>query len=221
MNGSFRFKESELGYFNTKHSDDVVVDLGNKKTIMGLTMGNFSLIDLIKSILDKVGKSDIYIATWSAGIKDVHQVKWMRDSNLINRMYLLTDISYVNRQKKYACAIETLFGKENLRTSKMHAKFVLIENFDFKITIVSSMNLNSNKTCETFAIYEDSDVFDFYKKFVVNHFEDLPDGFDPCFTYVNKSLEKFFIENEKEKEGSRTRKTQGKESNPAKHWSEL
>lgn len=197
QNFNFRFKKEEIGKFS-KNADGVVSGLKQGEVLMGMTMGNFSLIDLIYSTLKKVGASDLYIATWSAGIKDAHQVKWMIDTNLIRGVRLLTDHSYVNRQRKYAMSIEQLFGKENIRTSEMHAKFVLIENDDYKITIISSMNLNANKTCETFQIFTDEAVFDFYKNFVDTHFDSLKDGFERSGAVVSAVVKEWFAENEED-----------------------
>lgn len=210
MNSNFRFKPAEIGVFNTASSDAVVVGLEKESHIMGLTMGEFSLIDLIRSTLDKTGAADVYIATWSAGIKDVHQVKWMMDTNLIRKIRLLTDHSYVNRQRKYAASIEDIFGKANIRTSEMHAKFVVIKNDDWNVVIISSMNLNANKTCETFTIYENQEICDFYMDFIQHHFDDMPDGFEKSGAIVSKSLKKFFDNHHPKQDDKQT-----------KHWSEL
>jgi len=211
MKANFRFKAAEIGVFNTKYSDDAVVGFDKGCNIIGLTMGRFSLIDLIRSTLEKTGTADVYIATWSAGIKDAHQVKWMVDSKLINKLCFLTDHSYVNRQKKYAASITELFGAENIRTSEMHAKFVVIKNADYNVTIISSMNLNANKTCETFTIHENKEVTDFYMGFVNHHFDNMQDGFERSSSIVNKCLKSFF---EKEQ-------TQAKPEQSTKHWSEI
>ena len=194
---NFRFSKDDLCKFSGS-ADEAVSGLEQGGQIMGMTMGNFSLIDLIYSTLKKVGAADLYIATWSAGIKDAHQVKWMIDTNLIRGVRLLTDHSYVNRQKKYAMSIEQLFGKENIRTSEMHAKFVLIENDDYKITIISSMNLNANKTCETFQIFTDEAVFDFYKNFVDTHFDNMKDGLERSGSVVSAVVREWFEENNKD-----------------------
>lgn len=209
MQANFRFKKADIGVFNTKSSDAAVAGFGVGCHIIGLTMGEFSLIDLIKSVLDKVGPSDVYIATWSAGIKDAHQVKWLADTNLITGIRLLTDHSYVNRQSKYAASISDLFGPENIRTSEMHAKFVIIKNESFSVTILSSMNLNANKTCETFTIYENVEICDFYMGFINHHFDNMKDGFERSSSVVSKCVSRFFSENE------------GKiDQQPKKHWSE-
>jgi len=213
MVGNFRFKQAEIGVFNTKISDECLSSFAKNCNIIGLTMGEFSLIDLIHSTLQKTGPADVYIATWSAGIKDAHQVKWMVESNLIRKICLLTDHSYVNRQPKYAASITELFGAENIRTSEMHAKFVVIKNDDYDVVIISSMNLNANRTCETFAIYEDKKISDFYMSFVEHHFDNMGDGFEGSSAIVNKCLKSFF-----DKQQSKAFKTTDNQS--TKHWSE-
>ena len=195
----FRFKQTQLGIFNSKDVTPIVNLLKTKERIIGLTMGKFSLIDLIHGILKHTGKAHVVVATWSAGIKDAHQVKWLIDTDLLFSFKLLTDHSYKTRQPKYALSIEDLFGKENIRTSEMHAKFTLIHNEYFKIAIRTSMNLNANKTCETFEIDNDPVIFDFYMNFVDHTFGATPKGFTQDSSIVNKSLNSFFNNNQPEK----------------------
>ncbi len=192
MTGSFRFKKAEIGLFKDTDSDLAVFCLEKKCRILGLTNGEFSLIDLIYSVLKKVGRSRVIVATWSAGIKDVHQVKWMVDSNLISDFKILTDHSYKSRQSKYAASIEDLFGLENIRTSEMHAKFVLIENDKFKVAIRSSMNLNANKTCELFEIDEGDEIYDFLMQYVLHTFENMEAGFIEDTGKVMECVNSFF-----------------------------
>lgn len=192
MSGSFKFKKAEIGLFKDRDSDLAVSCLEKKCRILGLTNGQFSLIDLIYSVLKKVGRSRVIVATWSAGIKDVHQVKWMLDSDLISDFKILTDHSYKSRQSKYAASIEDLFGLENIRTSEMHAKFVLIENDKFKVAIRSSMNLNANKTCELFEIDEGDDIYDFLMQYVLHTFENMESGFIEDTGKVMKCVNSFF-----------------------------
>lgn len=194
----FRFKESELGVFSG-NSDHAIAELKKGSRIIGLTRGDFSLIDLIHSIIKKIGKSKVICCTWSAGIKDANQVRWLLNSNLIESFTLITDHSYVTRQKKYALAIEDLFGKENIRTSEIHAKFVLIKNYDWNIAIRTSMNLNANRTCETFEIDDDIDVYKFYRNFIDETFKNTPEGFEEKSWVVNSALDKFFGDNKVEK----------------------
>jgi hypothetical protein len=194
MDNSFRFKKAELGVFSD-NAKVPVNKLEKNGRVLGLTDGNFSLIDMIHSILKKVGKADVIVCTWSAGIKDAHQIRWMLDTNLIQSFTIVTDHSYVTRQKKYALAIEDLFGLENIRTSEIHAKFVLIQNDEWNLALRTSMNLNANKTCETFEIDDDIEVFNFYRNFIDETFKNTPSGFEQKSWVVNQALNKFFGEN--------------------------
>ena len=198
----FAFKKADLGIFKSINSDLVVSNLSKDCRIMGLTRGNFSLIDLIYSTLKKTGAANVTCVTWSAGIKDIHNVKWMVDSSLIKKFILITDHSYKTRQSKYAASIEDVFGIDNIRTSEIHAKFTLIENNDYKVTIRTSMNLNANKTCESFEIDEGEEIYNFYNAFVSFVNENQRKGFVSNSETVNKTLDMFFqMEREKSIKG--------------------
>lgn len=189
---SFRYKKAEIGKFATKEASEAVKGFGSGCRLMGLTKGEFSMIDLIHAVLTKTGPAHVAVVTWSAGIKDVHQVKWMMDTNLIQTFTLVTDHSYATRQKKYAASIIEIFGEENIRTSEIHAKFTLIHNEQFNVCIRTSMNLNANRTCENFEIDDDIDIFNFYMDFVEHTVGDMPKGFVADNFRVNACIERFF-----------------------------
>lgn len=188
---SFRFKEAELGKFND-NAKEVVKLIEPNFRLLGLTNGQFSLIDLIKATLEKVGKSDVVCVTWSAGIKDANQVSWMKNSDMLNSFTLITDHSYVNRQKAYSVALDDLFGSENIRTSEIHAKFTLIKNENWNIVIRTSMNLNANKTCESFEIDDSKEIYDFYYSFVEHLMKNQPQGMVADTTAAAKNMNSFF-----------------------------
>jgi hypothetical protein len=192
ISSGFKFKAAELGIFETEHANTVLKNFAPGCRIMGLTRGCFSLIDLIYNVLKHTGPADVAIVTWSAGIKDVNNVKWMVDSHLIKSVKLITDHSYKTRQAKYAASIEDIFGLENIRTSEIHAKFVLIRNEKFSVTIRTSMNLNANKTCESFELDESEEIYNFYNDFVVFVSENQRPGFVADSAVVNKTADLFF-----------------------------
>lgn len=206
---SFRFekKEADLSVFNTQESDKVFEGFSKGCRVIGLTNGKFSLIDIIRSCLSKTGKAHVCVATWSAGIKDAHQIKWMMDSNLIQSFTIVTDHSYKTRKSQYIISLEDMFGVENIRTSEIHGKFTLIWNEDYKVCIRHSMNLNANKTVEHFEFDEGAEIFDFFMKFVEHTFGEMPKGFTGDSFTVNKALDKFF--------------TKGQSEVKRKSWSEL
>jgi hypothetical protein len=188
---NYRFKKAEIGHFS-QNSDQALHQFQKGCRIFGFTNGKFSLIDLIHSTLKKTSKANVVVATWSAGIKDAHQIRWMLDSDLIQDFKILTDHSYKSRKGKYAASLEELFGIENIRTSEMHAKFVLIENAEYKVVIRTSMNLNANKTIELFEIDEDPELYEFLKDFVQFTFDNMEFGFVQSSETVNKTVKRFF-----------------------------
>ena len=185
-------KRGDYTYYQNESAMQVVAKLQQGKRMIGLTRGQFSLIDLVYSILKKFGSGHVVCTTWSAGIKDSHNIKWMIDSELIESFLLITDHSYKTRQPKYAVQLDALFGADNIRTSDIHAKFVLIKCGDLHFCIRCSMNLNANKTCESFEIDEDKEVFDFYYQFCREHISQMPVGFVSSSFSVNRGLDRVF-----------------------------
>lgn len=57
------------------------------------------------------------------------------------------------------------------------------------------MNLNANRTVESFEIDEDQEIFNFYFDFVETTFGDMPIGFTSEYFKVNLTLEKYFKNN--------------------------
>lgn len=193
----YKFKEAELGIF--KKIDPVMDKFEKNCRILGITNGSFSLIDLINAISKKIGRCHVINVTWSAGIKDANQVKWLMDNERLYSFKLITDRSYKTRQKSYAISLDELFGTENIRTSDVHAKFVLLHNDQYNVTVRTSMNLNANKTSESFEIDESKEIFDFYMNFVEHTFGTMPKGFTEDRFIVSQSVNKYFgIKDEKD-----------------------
>lgn len=169
-----------------------VENLAKGGRLIGLTRGQFSLIDLITSVLNITGKADVICCTWSAGIKDSKQMKSLQNNGNINSFKIVTDHSYATRQKQYAISLTELFGEENIATTEIHAKFTLIKNDDWNICIRTSMNLNANKTCENFEIDDDIEIYSFYEEFLRGVFTNMPKGFTSSSNIVNNALNKVF-----------------------------
>lgn len=180
--------KSALKMMPVEFAEDALDGFERGGRVVGLTKGQFSLIHLIAALLKKTGAADVVISTWSAGLYDGQELRRMMDSGLVLSVLIVTDRSYVTRQKNYAVKMEEAFGAANIRTTNTHSKFVLISNEDWKICIRSSMNLNENRRCENFDLDDDPAIFDFYRAFCDEIFEAMPEGFvesratvDPVF----------------------------------------
>lgn len=144
--------------------------------ILGLTYGQFSLIDLVQATLDITGPADVTIATWSAGFYDLEAAKNFRDDGRIRSIRFIMDSGRQKKGQAGVHEIDELFGEDAVITIRTHAKFVLIRNEDWDVCITSSMNLNKNTRCEQFEMTDDSERCGMFEDFVGAAFREAPES---------------------------------------------
>jgi len=188
---SFEYKKPGIGKFSTNAREPVALLLKNN-IVLGFTNSKFSLIDLINALLEQYGTSNVFINSWTLGIKDIYQLRYLIDVNKIYKVRLLVDNSFSQRNAKYGKEIENIIGNENIRTTRTHAKFVLIENNNTNITITTSMNLCHNPTSEMFTIHQDLEIFEYCKEFIQHHFKNMPLGFNTDNEQSYNTLNSYF-----------------------------
>ena len=159
------------------NAEQAVQGLTRDNRICGLTNGAFSLISLIRAVLNITGPANVIVSTWSAGFYDAEQMNLLMSSGKVIDFKMILDRSFKTRKEGYSTHIEDIFKPENIRTTNTHAKFVLISNNDgWNICIRSSMNLNENKRCENYDIDNDPDVFNLFKQFSDDLFQKQAEG---------------------------------------------
>lgn len=128
--------------------------------IYGLTKGQFSIINIIEEVLKQTGPADVLISTWTAANAEIKKAEQFLDNGLINKLNFIVDRSFPTRQKSYYDLLVSRFG-DIVSLTNSHAKFIMIGNKDWKITIRTSMNLNENKRLENFEISDDSKLYEY------------------------------------------------------------
>lgn len=123
--------------------------------IFGLTMGQFSLVDIVTHVLRATGPADVTVSTWTAAGADMGFAMELLADGAIRRLRFVVDYSFPRRQPAYCDAMRERFGDDAIRVTKTHAKFVLVTNADWAIVIRSSMNLNENRRLESFELSDD------------------------------------------------------------------
>lgn len=141
----------------------------------GLTLGQFSLLDLIEATLDITGPADVAISTWSAGFYDVERAERFRSDGRMRSIRFVLDSSD-KRGQATGADIESLFGAESIRTTRTHAKFVVVSNDEWNVVIQSSMNLNLNPRSEQFSMTDDAATAAFVLAVVDELWVELPAG---------------------------------------------
>lgn len=128
--------------------------------IFGLTRGQFSLSDMIEAILQKTGPARMSISTWTAAQVDISRMMDLLKSGLMTDCRWLVDLSFIRRTPELCNQIREQFGLEAVRVMRTHAKFVLIENDEWRVCLRSSMNLNQNPRLESYQVGHDPELCD-------------------------------------------------------------
>lgn len=155
---------------------DTIAGFGRNMDIVGLTHGQFSLLDLIHATLDITGPADVDIATWSAGLYDVDAARRFVEDGRIRAIRFVMDAGRKNPHQPDTVQVGDMFGHDKIRTCRTHAKFVLISNDEWHVVITSSMNLNLNPRVEQFEMTDDAERHAFFAAWVDELFAEIPAG---------------------------------------------
>lgn len=150
--------------------------------IFGLTKGDFSMIDIIRHVVDQIGPCNIDIGTWTAAHAEIKQAFNLLNDDRLQRVRFLVDRSFPARQPKYYAALLSAFGQDSVRMARFHAKYILAENDDFSVAVRTSMNLNENKRIEFYEISEGSPISGYLRQVTDCHFALPPEDSYSAFT---------------------------------------
>lgn len=141
-----------------------------------LTFGQFSIIDLVEAVLEITGPASVDLATWTAAEFDLTQIQAQLKDSRIQRLRFMVDRSFVARKPEFVDAIHQRFGINSVRSTRLHAKFVVIRNDEWNVVIRTSMNLNYNPRLEYAQVCDDPHLADFYSEVVDELFDEEPPG---------------------------------------------
>lgn len=138
--------------------------------IVGLTKGDFSMIDIIRHLVRQVGSCHVDVGTWTAAHADVTKAEGLLGESGIRSLRMLVDRSFPQRQPGYFEKVMRTFGRDAVRMARFHAKFALIQGGEWNIVLRTSMNLNENKRIELYEISDDATMMGYFKDIVDHHF---------------------------------------------------
>ena len=155
---------------------DAIGTLSKNEDVYILTFGQFSLIDVLSVILDQTGPARVDISTWTAAHAHLDETADKLRNNKIVKMRWLVDSSFIARQPEYCRKMRALFGDNCIRAYKSHAKFMVIENDEWKIAVRTSMNMNENPRLENVEISHDPVLCRFLTQIVDSLFDEVDSG---------------------------------------------
>ena len=156
--------------------------------LVGLSKGQFSLVDLILAVNKQIGACHAMFSTWTTGLVDAERMLHNIQTGNFLSMQLLTDHSFPSRQPKYCKRFIEIFGKDSIVCTKTHAKFSLLRNDKYNIVIRGSMNLNRNPRCEQFDIDDDPAIYKLFADYVAEIQATMPHGFVFTYKQIEESL---------------------------------
>ena len=157
---------------------DALADFGRGKETYCLTFGQFSLMDAVEAILEKTGPADVALSTWTAPAADLSRSSESLRSGRFRSMRMVVDCSFGQRQPGYLAQVRRLFGDDAIRSTRTHAKFVVITNDEWSVAVRTSMNLNENPRLESIEVSDDPALAGFLLDVVDDLFaEEAPGDF--------------------------------------------
>ncbi len=144
--------------------------------VIGLTKGQFSMLDLLAALLEQTGPASVSISTWTMGIRDTEGAALLLDQGRMTSLRLYVDRSFPGRQPAYCAAVQRAFGAAAIRMTRIHAKIATIVGGGWSIAVRSSMNLNRNPRFEQFDIDDDARIVGFFAAQFDEMSQEIPPG---------------------------------------------
>jgi hypothetical protein len=145
--------------------------------LLGVTGGQYSLLELIRAVLAEIGPAHLTVSTWTAGIKDLDHASFLLDEGFILGLRIISDRSFPTRKPEYVAQICEMFGDEAVTLTNTHAKFALLVNDEHHVCIRTSMNLTGNPRLEYWEIDDDRRMFGWFDRLATTLIDETKAGF--------------------------------------------
>ena len=146
--------------------------------VVGLTKGSFSLLDLIRAILELTGPARLAVSVWTIGPQDIAAAAMLLDREILTGLSLLLDRSFPTRHPRYCAALLDRFGADAVRLTRTHTKIATITADGWDVAVSASMNLNRNIRCEQFNVDESPRIARFYRDHMAEMSAGVPAGLE-------------------------------------------
>lgn len=151
-------------------------EFGHGRRVIGLTKGQFDLLDLIRAAMGHTGPVHLALSTWTLGIRDVENAAFLIERGDLLSLRLLVDRSFATRHPDYCRRVVEVFGSGAIRATNTHAKIAILRNDNWAVAIRSSMNFNRNPRFEQFDIDESVEICEFFERWLAELEELTPPG---------------------------------------------
>ena len=154
-------KKARLVKTASRFARDAIGKIEKDCRVIGVTNGQFSIIDIIFEVLRQTGKADVYVSSWTTSKSDLRTAIKMLERGNIRSFALMIDKGIRNVSLRDV-GEELAYLGDRIVYTRVHAKFAVIRNDDWNVVVRSSMNFNKNRRIEQFDLDESKEISDFF-----------------------------------------------------------
>lgn len=126
----------------------------------------FQLFHLIEFILEQTGPANLLLTTFSVSEEFVRKLMQMKNTGLISSLAIVAD--HRTATKALRLTLFTNNVAEELLLGNIHAKVLLLENDNWKVSVVTSQNQTRGNRIESGMICTIPHIYDSLLKSIAN-----------------------------------------------------
>jgi len=143
---------------------EIVGSLQMGETIHYVSMGDWSLHDVVLHIIDHSGPAEVDIVIWSIAEDPVRLLLKNIEAGNITRLRMLLDWRVKVRRPEVMQLCRANIAE--IKLSSCHAKMALVSNDKWAVAVIGSANLTNNPRIEAGVIACDREVLDFHRSWI-------------------------------------------------------
>jgi hypothetical protein len=145
------------------------LEMGN--TYQFVTMGKWSMHEVLEYCLRQLGPSEVFITTWTLTEDPARLLVQLKEEGLIRKLNCLFDYRIKDRKPEPFYLVEGI--ADEVKLSKCHAKLTVLRGFENRnLTIMGSANYSRNPRIETGAIFTDKETAMFHSQWIMDEIND-------------------------------------------------
>lgn len=131
-------------------------------SVFAFNKGEYGITDVVTEIARQIGPCHADLCTWTAAKRDISYMYQFVHSGLFTSTRWLVDRSFLSRQPEMFTHLCETYGPECVRITRTHAKFIILRNENYNISIRTSMNLNKNARLENWEATDNVEMASFF-----------------------------------------------------------
>jgi hypothetical protein len=125
---------------------------------IGLTFGQFGILELLAHVLRHTGRAEVDLVTWSMRPSDAQTVADWTQRRKIDRLRVLFGTGANIKKHNESTLLPSLFAPDQVRFGNVHAKWFRVKADGWHVVCRSSMNVNRCVRWEQFDLDDNDQI---------------------------------------------------------------